>query len=82
MVDEGKKQVVVHRNLAVIEVNEPGVLTGLFDDPRIRPLLWMRVGETCALAAPDKVSALVCALEEAGHPPHFSRELSWHVESP
>jgi hypothetical protein len=71
--EEGRKQAVVHRNMAVIETADSQIMDRLIADPRIRPYIWLRVGQTSALIGPDSVAQVVRVLEDAGLPPHYSR---------
>lgn len=58
-------EVMVHRNLALLEVSEAADLTALLANSRIAPLITARIGETTAVATPEAARELHLALKKA-----------------
>ena len=63
------RQHELHRNVAVLEVNERTYLAELAADPTIRRYLLARLSDTMALVDPGHAVKLEAALLAAGHTP-------------
>lgn len=62
-------EVVLHRDLAVVEVADAADLSSLLADPRISKHVIARIGSTAAAVLPEAAPRLVSALRQAGHTP-------------
>jgi hypothetical protein len=65
---------LVHRNLTLIEVADPGLLDMLQADRQVGPLLDRRLSPTVAIAAPERAPALLAHLRRLGHFPRLHGE--------
>jgi hypothetical protein len=59
----------LHSGVALIEVNEPLLLTEIESDPTLQPFLGQRLSDRCVAVQPDAVPHVVRRLQALGHMP-------------
>jgi len=62
-------EVVLHRDLTVVEAADAADLSGILADPRVSKHVIARIGSTAAVVLPGAAPRLVSALRKAGHTP-------------
>ena len=60
---------IMHRNLPILEVAEPGLLDELMLDRHVSGMVLARLSDRVALIDPIRFSALVARLRKLGHLP-------------
>lgn len=70
---EGKREMPlkVHRGIAIIEVNDPLILTEIENDAALRPFLGDRLSESCIAVQPQAVTDIMTRLKSLGHLPRI-----------
>jgi len=59
----------LHRNLALLEVNDPLVLDQLFADRKLSEYLLVRLSDRVVIVDSEKIEALYTRLRKLGHLP-------------
>lgn len=62
---------LLHRNLTLIEVADPGLLDMLLADRQVGPLLDRRLSPTVAITGPERAPTLLMHLRRLGHFPRL-----------
>jgi hypothetical protein len=62
----------LHSGIAIIEVNDPLVLTEIENDPTLQPYLGQRLSDRCVAVLPDAVPQVVRRLQLLGHMPRVT----------
>ncbi|MFQ5808001.1 MAG: hypothetical protein ACE5JM_00150 [Armatimonadota bacterium] len=65
----GANDAIVHQNVPIIEVTDPGTLDLLFADPSTAVFLLRRLSERVAVVEPTQFDALLARLRKLGHLP-------------
>lgn len=69
-----RKPLILHENLAVIEVAEAWVLDALLADTSAAQSILTRLSDRVAVVAPAQFDALLARLRKLGHLPKISQE--------
>jgi len=64
----------LHSGVAVIEVNDPLLLTEIENDPALRPFLGECLSERCVAVQPQAVPEIIRRLQALGHMPRIIDE--------
>jgi hypothetical protein len=69
------KQAVLHKNISLLEVDDPYLLDSIFADRKAVEFLLARLSDRIALVDPDKVDALYARLRKMGYLPRQVKDL-------
>lgn len=61
----------LHSGIAIIEVNDPLVLTEVENDSQIQPFLGEKLSDTCIAVQPQAVPEVAKRLQQLGHMPRI-----------